>query len=93
MAIKMAPRNTRRPKLQDDYTEEDDDRSSKRQKIDPEFQKQENEENEEMEDYGTALAPRLNVQKMTLNIRKLSRLLKRSGTSICFSSKRSLKCG
>ncbi|KAK8821421.1 hypothetical protein WA538_000789 [Blastocystis sp. DL] len=47
----MAPRNTRRPKLQDDYTEEDDDRSSKRQKIDPEFQKQENEENEEMEDY------------------------------------------
>ena len=49
----MAPRNTRRQQLQDDYTEEDDVRSSKRQKIDPEFQKQQNEENEEMEDYGT----------------------------------------
>lgn len=83
----MAPRNTRRQKLQDDYTEEDDDRSSKRQKIDPEFRKQENEENEEMEDYGTLFAAHLSVQKMTLNIRRLSRLLKRSGTSICCSSK------
>ena len=83
----MAPRNTRRQKLQDDYTEEDDDRSSKRQKIDPEFRKQENEENEEMEDYGTPFAAHLSVQKMILNIRRLSRLLKRSGTSICCSSK------